>query len=292
MRLLVLSVLLVYGFSFVITEVVDSFSTCSGFFLNGQPPVIPGILQNSVSQDNNRYKLICQKYQNAYKFATLYDTTEKIPVFSAYRYTGSFTGRPHISWMIEPQLETLDADMREPCVNQAFPGDYWTQNTLNRGHLFPNGHAADLITAKSTFTLTNIVPQYASFNNGSWGEMEQRVRSIMHSHCRDKDNADNILAYVLTGAVASQAKLLNKRVNIPSNMWTVFCCYNHSTSTWVSQAHWAENKDQQNEVTINAKNLDRFQEFMSRKYGSGSILFDVDCSNFLKLNEGQDDKQE
>ncbi len=66
--------------------------------------MIPSILNNSVSQDNNRYKLICQKYQNAYKFATLYDTTNKIPVFSAYIYTGSYRGRPHILWKIEPQV--------------------------------------------------------------------------------------------------------------------------------------------------------------------------------------------
>ncbi|XP_050992286.1 endonuclease domain-containing 1 protein-like [Labeo rohita] len=215
MRLLVVSALLVYGFSFVITKVVDSFSTCSDFFLNGQAPVIPGILQNSVSQDNNCYKLICQKYQNAYKFATLYDTTNKIPVFSAYRYTGIYGRRPRIPWMIELQFETLDATMREPCVNQAFPGDYWTQNNLTCGHLFPNGHAANEIAALSTFTLTNTVPQYASFNNGSWGRMEQTVRNTMHSHCRDKDNAGNILAYVLTGAVPSKV-FLNNRVNVPS----------------------------------------------------------------------------
>ncbi|XP_043074158.1 endonuclease domain-containing 1 protein-like [Puntigrus tetrazona] len=277
MHLLVVSVLLVLGFSFVMTEIVDSFSTCSSFFLNGQPPVIPGILNNLVSQDSNRYKLICQKYQNVYRFATVYDTTNKIPVFSAYRYTGSYTGRPHIPWMIEPELETTDGTMREPCVNQAFPGDYWTQTALNRGHLFPNGHAADKITAESTFTLTNTVPQYSSFNDGSWGQMEQRVKDTMETHCRDKDNADNILAYVLTGAVPSQANLLNKRVNIPSNMWTVFCCYNHGSTAWMSQAHWAENKDSNAANTINSKTMARFQEFMGNKYGPGSKLFDVDC---------------
>ncbi len=176
--------------------------------------------------------------------------------------------------------------MREPCVNQAFPGDYWTQKALTRGHLFPNALAADNITAESTFTLTNTVPQYGSFNNGSWGRMERTVRSTVDSHCRDKDNASNILAYVLTGAVPSQANLLNQRVNIPSNMWTVFCCYNHSTSTWMSQAHWAENKDNPETNIIDAKTLEIFHEFMQEKYGAGSILFGVDCSNFLKVNEG------
>ncbi|XP_052439704.1 endonuclease domain-containing 1 protein-like [Carassius gibelio] len=247
MRFLFVSMLLVFGFSSIKTELVDSFSKCSDFFLNEQPPVIPGILENSISRDNNRYKLICQKYQNAYRFATLYDTQTKIPVFSAYRYTGSYKGRPHIPWMIEPQLETYDAAMREPCVNQAFPGDYWaqkpmTQDKLTRGHFFPNCHAADNITAISTFTLTNTAPQYESFNKGSWNKTEITVRSTMNSHCRNK--SDHISAFVLTGAVPSNKNLLNKRVNIPSSMWTVFCCYNSKTSTWESQAHWADNKNE------------------------------------------------
>uniref|UniRef100_A0A8C1S4P3 Si:ch211-133n4.10 n=1 Tax=Cyprinus carpio TaxID=7962 RepID=A0A8C1S4P3_CYPCA len=275
MRFLVVSTLLVFGFSFIKTEVVNSFSTCSDFFLNGQPPVIPGILENSVSQDNNRYKLICQKYQNAYKFATLYDTQKKIPVFSAYRYTGSYEGEPRIPWMIEPQLEDYDAAMREPCVNQAFPGDYWAQNPstrtlVNHGHFFPSGHATDSITAESTFTLTNTAPQYDSFNNGSWNPMEQTVKNTMNSDCRD--NSALLEKRVHWGAVPSKANLLNKRVNIPSSMWTVFCCYNSKTSTWVSQAHWADNKDKK-EKTINAKSLEKLQKFMKEKYNSTSTLF-------------------
>lgn len=104
MRLFVVSILLLFGFPFIMTKVVDSFSTCSEFFLKGQPPTIKDILENSVSQDNNQYKIICQKYKNAYRFANFYNTANKIPVFSAYKYTGSATGRPHLPWMIEPQV--------------------------------------------------------------------------------------------------------------------------------------------------------------------------------------------
>ncbi|KAL1255144.1 hypothetical protein QQF64_013205 [Cirrhinus molitorella] len=286
MRFLVVSALLVYGFPLVITEVVDSFSTCSDFFLIQQPPVIPGILENSASQDNNRYKLICQNYQNAYKFATLYDTTNKIPVFSAYRYTGYYIGERHFPWKIEPQLETSDAAMKKPCVNQASPEDYWRQDQLDRGHLFPNGQTANKITAECTFTLTNTVPQYKNFNKGIWVTMEKTVRNTMNSHCRDKDNVNNILAYVLTGAVPSPANLLNDRVNIPSFMWTVFCCYNHGTKKWTSQAHWAEHNNHNEVNTINAINLEQFTVLIQNNYRQGSKLFSTDCSTFLDVNEG------
>lgn len=104
MCLFVISVLLVFGLPFIMTEVVDSFNTCSQFFFNKQPPVIPGILKNSVSK-NNRYKLICQKYNNAYRFATLYDTTNRIPVFSAYKYTEKgYFKRPNKEWMTESEV--------------------------------------------------------------------------------------------------------------------------------------------------------------------------------------------
>lgn len=60
-------------------------------------------------------KKIRQKYSSkekgsknagsGYTFATLYDTTNRIPVFSAYKYTGRGNfRRPMIPWMVEPQV--------------------------------------------------------------------------------------------------------------------------------------------------------------------------------------------
>ncbi|KAI2653107.1 Endonuclease domain-containing 1 protein [Labeo rohita] len=293
MHLFVVSVLLVLGFPLIVSEVVDSFGTCSEFFFNEQPPVIPGVLRNSVSQDNSCYKLICQKHKNAYRFATLYNTANKIPVFSAYKYTGNSAERV-IPWMIEPQLEPLNTEMcEEPCINQTNTGDYRNTQNLTPGCLFPNSHAADEITAESTFTLTNAVPQCASFKNHSWRLVEENFRSIMHSHCRDKNNRENILAYVLTGAVPSPDKFLNDRVNIPSSMWTVFCCFDTKSETWLSQGHWAENKER-NIANINAKPLETLQTFLQKQYGAGTKLFNDKCFSFFNATNRpiEDKKQE
>ncbi|XP_048014853.1 endonuclease domain-containing 1 protein-like [Megalobrama amblycephala] len=279
----IISVLLVLGFPFIMTEVVESFSTCSNFFFEDQPPDIKDVLKDSTSQDNNHYKLICQKYDNKYRFATLYDTTKKIPIFSAYKYTGHYNKTAHIPWMMEPQLEPLDGTMSVPGAKQAIDKDYWDQgiaDELERGHLFPNGHAADLTNAESTYTLTNTVPQKKSFNGGSWRDMEQNVREFMHSNCRDKNNADKILAYVLTGAVPGN-RLLNKRVNIPSHMWTVFCCFNTNTKAWQSKAHWAENKSEKKpNPIITEKTLKQLEDFLWDKYKQSS-LFSEDCYNYF-----------
>ncbi|XP_048059645.1 endonuclease domain-containing 1 protein-like [Megalobrama amblycephala] len=274
---LVISVLLVFGLPFIMTEVVDSFNTCSQFFFNKQPPVIPGILENSVSQNNNRYKLICQKYEKAYRFATLYDTTNRIPVFSAYRYTGKGNfPRPKMKWMTESQLDPPVAEMTVQCLNQAISADYCNNCEsikVNRGHLFPCCHAADSKTAESTFTLTNVVPQKISFNAGSWSRMEKETKEIMDT-C--KNNNNKVVAYVLTGAIPGNNKM-EEKVNIPSYMWMAFCCYNSMEKAWVSQAYWAPNEEENTKVIIPKKSLLELQEFLNEKWGENVQLFQNYC---------------
>ncbi|KAG7495612.1 endonuclease domain-containing 1 protein-like [Solea senegalensis] len=67
-------------------EVVDDLAKCSDFFLFGTPPEIQGILEDGKILAQNRYKPICQTLDDMRTFVTLYDTANKIPVFSAYRY--------------------------------------------------------------------------------------------------------------------------------------------------------------------------------------------------------------
>lgn len=100
----VVAVLLALSCPFGMSEVLETFDECKEFFLRGQPPVIP------VKSDQACYKKICQKYSSQnndprYMFATLYDTESRIPVFSAYKFTGRGEfNRPDIPWKIEPQV--------------------------------------------------------------------------------------------------------------------------------------------------------------------------------------------
>ncbi|XP_045557604.1 endonuclease domain-containing 1 protein-like isoform X2 [Salmo salar] len=231
-----------------LSHVVEKFSDvkdCEKFFLEGTTPNLPGILVGGTVQDQNRYKPICQFYKDRYRFATLHDTTNRIPVFSAYTFTGKVVGRPSQSWMIEPQLEDLkkQPDMKvdnKAVTHQAVDTDYENNNKhLDRGHLFPCSHALDDAAKRSTFTLTNAVPQNEKFNRGSWKTMECRVRKYLVENC--KDNNNKIKAYVVTGAVPSSSNTLNNRVNIPDLMWTAYCCYNNNLKQWVAQAHWSKN---------------------------------------------------
>lgn len=133
--------------------------------------------------------------------------------------------------------------------NQAVDGDYKNNDKgVNRGHILPKCYGYDKYGANSTFTLTNVVPQVISFNGGSWCRMENKVKELMDSNCRDNNN--NIRAYGVTGAVPSKGNTLNNKVNIPSLMWTAFCCYDNSNQSWVSVAHWGlnEGEDDKNKI--------------------------------------------
>ncbi|XP_065137798.1 endonuclease domain-containing 1 protein-like [Paramisgurnus dabryanus] len=273
------SVLLLLICPSVISEVID-FSYCSRFFYQEQPPVIPGILENSRSM-GNPYKTICQKYENEYRFATFYNTTNRIPVFSAYRFIGKkIIKRPGNIWRIEPELEPSPNDeMRVLYENQAIDEDFFN-NTYNmsRGHLYPSCHSCDNITANSTFTMTNAVPQKINFNNGSWNRLEKTAIDVMDEYCRDKQHNGQVLAHVLTGAVPGNTTL-NNRVNIPSHMWMTFCCYNISSSSWSSKAYWGANIEENinDNVTISERSLEELQEFLSNVWVKITKLFHNNC---------------
>uniref|UniRef100_A0AAY5L0B6 Endonuclease domain-containing 1 protein n=1 Tax=Esox lucius TaxID=8010 RepID=A0AAY5L0B6_ESOLU len=266
-----------------LSHVVEKFSSvpqCEDFFLEKTTPNIPDILVDGNVKGQNRYKPICQTFKNHYRFATLYDTTNRIPVFSAYKFTGDGGSRNDIEkqWKIEPQLEDINAgkSMSEDVNNiqyehQARNQDYKNSNIVNRGHLFPCMHADGNDAKESTFTLTNIVPQVESFNGGSWKLMEENVKNIMKHSC--KDDKKPIEAYVVTGAVPSK-DTEEKLVNIPTLMWTAYCCKNPNTKQWHSGAHWGENAEN---AETNCLPVADLHSMLTKIYKGNVQVFPQEC---------------
>ncbi|ETE59939.1 Endonuclease domain-containing 1 protein, partial [Ophiophagus hannah] len=167
----------------------SSHDAADEFFLRETPPVI-GVSPSPVR--------ICQCYQNLYRFATLYDKQNRIPVYSVYVYNPGKATRPG-KWMVEPQLinSTFQSDMEteRDFLNKKGPWsslqdsqsvmkDYKNLKDYNRGHLIPNAHQPDYSAKSSTFTLTNIVPQFIKLNGGAWKNYEQATMQQMTRGCQ------------------------------------------------------------------------------------------------------------
>uniref|UniRef100_A0A4W5KZX2 Uncharacterized protein n=1 Tax=Hucho hucho TaxID=62062 RepID=A0A4W5KZX2_9TELE len=291
-----LSTLLVLSYLHTaLSEVVVEFSPkCKGFFLDETTPNIPGILLDGTAQKH--YKPICQLFNNVYRYATLYDTTNRIPVFSAYTFIG--TGDDSIkrpAWKIEPQLdEENDANMAlaKPGINypnQAVKEDYVGAEVVNRGHMFPNEHAHDAESKNSTFTLTNCVPQAVSSNAFSWCKMEQSVKKILENNCKDANN--KIKAYVVTGAVPSNGNTLKNRVNIPSHLWSAYCCYNRKLDKWMAKAYWSENVAEEcGKKRLIPLTLTDLYKNLTVIYPGGKVsVFPQQCSSDFQLRLADED---
>ncbi|XP_010787699.1 endonuclease domain-containing 1 protein-like [Notothenia coriiceps] len=205
----------------VLGEISDDFSHCLDFFYNKTPP--KGI-------DAAGYQPICQRYKNQYHFASLYHRQSRAPMYSAYRLGLADGKRPNNTWKYEPQLvfsrassemtpfkfaTYLDQNVIE---SQAMSNDYRDSN-FTRGHLNPSMHQKTKENRQATFTLTNVVPQRAGSNGGSWNGLENEVLKRFKTYC-------NGSMHVITGVLPYESEPLriNNRVSVPEYMWSAYCC--------------------------------------------------------------------
>ncbi|KAL7982816.1 hypothetical protein Chor_013152, partial [Crotalus horridus] len=252
-------------------EVVDSFEeTCPQFFLRETPPVI---------RHPPRSARICQRYQNLYRFATLYDKDNRVPVYSAYIYNPGTAKRPK-KWMIEPQLinssyqpemetegEFLNQKGPKEALkdSQAILQDYKNLTDYNRGHLNPNGHQPDYAAKSSTFTLTNIVPQFIKLNGGAWNNYEQTTMIQMTRGCQE--------TFAVVGAVPGDTYISGGRVNRPSHLWSAACCVidNNHLRSWAILARNDQN-------VVEKFTLGQLENRLARLYNVNHVsLFHGDC---------------
>lgn len=99
MRLIcILTVSLLTVSHLVSATVSNSFRDCSQFFYMQTPPA--GVRGTSL-------KKICQRYADEPRYATLYDGSRHLPLYSAYVFKKSDgKRRADTPWMYEPQVET------------------------------------------------------------------------------------------------------------------------------------------------------------------------------------------
>ncbi|ROI62428.1 Endonuclease domain-containing 1 protein [Anabarilius grahami] len=216
---LLLHVLMFSLLSGGLAEVVQNFEQeCGQFFANGKSPT---------TFTGSQYEQICQTLNNVAHYATLYDTHNRIPVYSAYKFEGIKKCNRLNKWHIEPQIDDNEAglsmafqwNVRCRGERQALNRDY-VNSGFHRGHLAPVYQARSQDCADATFTLTNVAPQNPSFNSGKWWNVEETLakdleRLIFCKHI-----------YIVTGVVPGTCQI-KQRVNVPSHFWTAYCCLDH-----------------------------------------------------------------
>ncbi|NWY91817.1 ENDD1 protein, partial [Loxia curvirostra] len=254
------------------SEVVNSFASCPQFFYAGTIP-------NDALNPNNP-AWICQRFSNSYHYATLYDRDRRIPVYSAYKYQPGDAKRPHTWWFVEPQLigknnpkemktelflkQEAKIPLEQIKASQAVLDDYKGLKGLDRGHLSPNGHHNSRESKTATFTLTNIVPQDSSLNQGQWNIYESITMPQLAEDCTT--------TYVITGAVPGKNSVAEGRVNRPSHIWSAACCLEGTkpSKTWGIIAENDKNE-------VENLSLGELEEKLTNLYKGKVTLFNNAC---------------
>ncbi|NXJ09743.1 ENDD1 protein, partial [Odontophorus gujanensis] len=196
------------------------FAECNSFFPGRIPP--EGFTEPF-------HVKICQRYNGEPRFATLYSTRDKIPLYSAFKYAGSARSGAAESWLLEPQIDDPENEQHEMVLeadavgtlanlgaNQALTSDY-VGSGYERGLLNPSSlNKEDFQMA--TYTLTNAVPLQPSLSKTWHSDVGRVVEQALVPHCSKKDQL-----YLLAGAVPSSVRVKGK-VSVPESLWLAACC--------------------------------------------------------------------
>ncbi|NWZ90454.1 ENDD1 protein, partial [Nesospiza acunhae] len=203
----------------VVREDETGFAECNVFFSGQVPP--EGFTEPF-------HVKICQQYNKEPRFATLYSTKDKIPLYSAFKFTKRAQSEEE-NWLVEPQIDDPENDLHEMVheadiggtvanlgANQALTSDY-VGSGYERGLLNPS-----LLNEKdfqvATYTLTNAVPLIPALSKSWHRDIGKVVEQALIPHCSKMDHL-----YLLAGAVPSRVQIKGK-VTVPESLWLAACC--------------------------------------------------------------------
>ncbi|XP_006833806.1 PREDICTED: endonuclease domain-containing 1 protein [Chrysochloris asiatica] len=203
----------------IVLEEEAGFGECNKFFYAETPPA--GLAADS-------HVKICQRWEGAERFATLYNTRDRIPVYSAFRAPRPWARGTEERWLVEPQIDDPNSKLEEvineadaiTSVNnlgnkQALNTDY-LDSDYQRGQLYPFPLGNDFQMA--TYTLTNTVPMTPSFRKRWYMNLNSLMDQALAPHC---GNGEDL--YIVTGVVPSDHKVKDK-VTVPEFVWLAACC--------------------------------------------------------------------
>ncbi|KAG8453028.1 hypothetical protein GDO86_004733 [Hymenochirus boettgeri] len=188
----------------------NGFAECDDYFYRGSPP------QGFIEPSNVK---ICQRHGGDRRFATLYSTEHRIPLYSAFTYREGEASAGG-SWVLEPQLDDAgnshdegksSADLSDQIKNlgenQALEGDY-ASSDYQPGLLYHNAPNA----------FTSAVPLSKNLIDKWSMDVEKTIKEKLVPHCANSEGL-----HLIVGAVPSDVKM-NDRVSVPEALWLAACC--------------------------------------------------------------------
>ncbi|XP_066458232.1 endonuclease domain-containing 1 protein-like [Eleutherodactylus coqui] len=267
--------LLCSGAYCVVLKSFTDVPACQNFFYEGQEPL--GLASNTTAN-------ICQLLNGAYHYATLYHRLARVPIYSAYILEVSTTSRPDLSsskWYLEPMLagisekemlqpsnKTMQLNMEDVLESQAVNDDY-RNSGYSRGHVNPSSHHSG-VSQLSTFTYTNMAPQEATFNSGTWNRYETFLRDKILTSCEQTHVLSGV---IISGSHPWEGVWLRNRVNVPTYYWSAFCCVK-SDGSRRAEGRLGHNTSPYDTVTMDIPEL---EVMLSKVYGGQVSLFSGGC---------------
>lgn len=208
-------VLLAVSFSIAFAA-QDDFSSCRDVFANGHPPLV-------LHQETLQPRALCFS-----AFAVLHSGKSHTPVYVAERLNSTVLQQAKNN----QRTNRFFADARLPRAERAELDDYHGSG-FDRGHMAPAGDMATDESMAQSFSLANMVPQYALNNRHAWASIEKATRRYVMRAAGD--------VYVITGPVfdGQPPTIGANQVWIPQHLFKLV----YDPSTGRSWVNWLDNTD-------------------------------------------------
>ncbi|XP_044139577.1 uncharacterized protein LOC122930344 [Bufo gargarizans] len=170
--------------------------------------------------------------------------------------------------MLQPSNSQMQLNLDDVLESQAVNDDY-RNSGYSRGHVNPSGHHSSA-SQLSTFTYTNMAPQDATFNSGTWNAYETFLRDKILTTCQQTHVLSGV---IISGSHPGEGKWLRNRVNVPTFYWSAFCCVK-SDGTRRAEGRIGRNQSPYDTVT---KTISDLEAILSNEYGGQVSLFAGGC---------------
>ncbi len=205
--------LLFFSFS---SAFANDFSQCRDEFADGKPPFIRHL-------EASQPRALCFA-----GFAVLHSGISHTPIYVAERLNSTQL----LAARDRQRTNKFFADARLPRAERAELNDYHDSG-FDRGHMAPAGDMANDEAMAQSFSLANIVPQYALNNRHAWASIEKATRRYVMRAAGD--------VYVITGPVfdGTPPTIGADHVWVPQHLFKLV----YDPAAHRAWAHWLDNTD-------------------------------------------------